>query len=159
MAIYERYGDTSYLIFSDVMVYSEKRKIFLRPRPDTGGYLRVALRIDGRTVERYIHRMVGETFLKKIDGKDIINHIDADKENNDFTNLEWVTAKENVYHTFFMGKNDQRKNKRVAQIDINGKIITKYDTLNEAMRKTGTNNGSISKCCKGLMLSSFFRRR
>jgi len=150
MIAQERYADTSYLISNDGRVYSEKRNKFLRPRPDTGGYLRVSLRINGRTVERSVHRMVGENFLKKTDGKDIINHIDANRENNKSTNLEWVTAKGNVYHTFFMGKNSRRKNRSVAQIDIKGKIIATYNSLNEAMRKTGVDTGGISRCCNGL---------
>ena len=151
MRTFERYADTEYLIFNDGRVYSEKTKRFLKPRPDTGGYLRVVLRIDGKSVERAIHRMVGENFLRKIDGKDIINHIDANRTNNDFTNLEWVTVKENVYHAFFMGKNAQRKNRFVTQIDIKDKVIAIYTSLNEAARKTGANSGSISRCCNGLM--------
>lgn len=45
-----------------------------------------------------VHRMVALTFLPQVDGKPFVNHIDRDTANNAVTNLEWVTASENVRH-------------------------------------------------------------
>lgn len=65
-------------------------------------YLKVNLRIN-RTERKSkaVHRIVAETFLPKVEGKNYVNHIDLDKTNNCLDNLEWVTQKENCnhYHT------------------------------------------------------------
>ena len=45
---------------------------------------------------KLVHRLVAETWLTKPNGKYEVNHIDHNKENNDYTNLEWVTRSENM---------------------------------------------------------------
>ena len=57
-----------------------------------GGYRR--LRTSGVSVS--VHRMVALTFHETIDDCNIVNHIDHDKLNNSFENLEWVDQKENM---------------------------------------------------------------
>ncbi len=42
--------------------------------------------------------MVGKSFIENDKNKPFINHIDGNKLNNNATNLEWVTAKENMVH-------------------------------------------------------------
>ena len=49
------------------------------------------------------HRAVAETFIPKIDGKEIINHRDGNKLNNLTENLEWVTYRENNIHALKTG--------------------------------------------------------
>lgn len=44
------------------------------------------------------HRLVAEVFIGQIPEKYQVNHIDGVKTNNHFTNLEIVTASENVQH-------------------------------------------------------------
>lgn len=53
-----------------------------------GGYRRIRT----RNVSIAVHRMVAQTFLEPVAGKDIVNHIDHNKLNNAFDNLEWVTS-------------------------------------------------------------------
>ena len=47
-----------------------------------------------------VHRLVAETFLKKIDGLDFVNHLDGDKKNNHVDNLEWCTKSQNAKHAY-----------------------------------------------------------
>ena len=61
------------------------------------GYKFVILRIGGKTVQQYVHRLVGYTFLGLTKEKEI-NHIDGDKSNNILSNLEVCNRKENVEH-------------------------------------------------------------
>lgn len=51
----------------------------------------------------FIHRLVGETFVKNPDKKPQINHINGVKDDNYFENLEWVTNLENTHHAQRIG--------------------------------------------------------
>ena len=63
------------------------------------GYLRT--QIAGKT--RLVHRLIAKTFVPKPEGKDFVNHIDGDKQNNEVRNLEWVTRSENIKHAYSIG--------------------------------------------------------
>ena len=68
-------------------------------RTTIGGYLQVGMTNKNKyRVNRYIHRLVAETFIPNLDNKKEVNHIDGDKTNNRVDNLEWVTRKENMQH-------------------------------------------------------------
>lgn len=63
------------------------------------GYLRI--QIAGKT--RLVHRIIADTYLRKIDEKNFVNHMDGDKQNNNVGNLEWVTRSENMVHAYTHG--------------------------------------------------------
>lgn len=46
----------------------------------------------------YIHRLIAETFIENPDTLPCVNHIDGNKQNNDISNLEWCTSKQNSIH-------------------------------------------------------------
>lgn len=51
----------------------------------------------------YIHRALAKAFIPNHEGKPCINHIDGNKQNNDLSNLEWCTHKENMQHAHRTG--------------------------------------------------------
>ena len=60
------------------------------------GYLRIDLYDDdGKKRHLKIHRLVAMAFVGNPFNKPCINHIDGNNQNNSYTNLEWVTDKEN----------------------------------------------------------------
>lgn len=61
------------------------------------GYARVCIKVDNKFVDRYVHRLVAESFLGDVEGKQI-NHLDGNKLNNNVSNLEIVTFKQNISH-------------------------------------------------------------
>lgn len=71
----------------------------LMPHKTHKGYLRVGLMLHGKQVHVYVHRLVARTFINNIKNKPQINHKDGNKLNNTVSNLEYVTAMENVQHS------------------------------------------------------------
>lgn len=57
----------------------------------------------------YVHRLVAEAFCENPKGQKCVNHKDLNKENNHYTNLEWVSHKENTAHFIFSDKYKKRK--------------------------------------------------
>ena len=66
-------------------------------KPVKGGdnYLHVYLCKNGKQKNIKIHRLVAEAFIPKIDGKEFVDHIDGDRQNNNVNNLRWCTQAEN----------------------------------------------------------------
>lgn len=97
-----------------------------------------------------VHRLVALNFLAepKSKSKNVVNHIDENKQNNHYKNLEWVTNRQNIVHSC---------GKRVHQIDRNtGEIIKTYDSIRAASRAMGRKtNSNISQVCKGIRPSVF----
>lgn len=68
------------------------------------GYARVSLCKDGIVSRKFVHRIVAESFLGTPDyERPIINHIDGNKNNNHYLNLEWTTHRENLKHALDTG--------------------------------------------------------
>lgn len=61
------------------------------------GYKRVCLRLDNSDVHKYVHRLVLQAFLGDNPGLQV-NHKNGIKTDNRLSNLEWVTAAENLAH-------------------------------------------------------------
>lgn len=65
------------------------------------GYMTAHLSHKGKAVKKLVHRLVMEAFRGS--SKLHVNHLDGDKSNNHISNLEYVTAQENVDHAIRTG--------------------------------------------------------
>lgn len=82
-------------------IYKEK---ILKFGINSRGYLYVNLCKNAKIKKHLIHRLVGQHFIKNLYNKPCINHIDCNKQNNYYENLEWCTYKENTQHAILNGR-------------------------------------------------------
>lgn len=115
---------------------------------NNSGYLYVGVRVNGRFVNFRVHRLVAETFLPKIDGKNHINHIDGNKTNNSIDNLEWCTASENEVHKVqVLGKKQIPPVNTSRVIDTDTGIV--YESVKAAAEATGADSHHIGEVASG----------
>lgn len=108
---------------------------------------------DGSSVKRnkFIHRLLCEAFLPNPDGKKHVNHKDGDKTNNDLSNLEWATEKENSQHAVDNGLTTyEHCEAPVVQMDDDFSVIAEFKSITEAMKATGVQGANISKVVRKL---------
>ena len=108
----------------------------------------------------FVHRLVAIAFIPPAEREDQvqINHINGIKDDNHYSNLEWMSDAENrrhasetgITHVFTRGEKHP-KSKRVISTDMNTGVEVTYGSMSEAARVTGTGQGHISQVCRKLL--------
>lgn len=128
----------------------------LTQRLDYKGYKKVKLCKEGQCKLVFVHRLVASAFLEKPDGKNIVNHRDGNKQNNNVGNLEWCTDSENQIHSYRVLGNKKPKwliellkeksSKPVRCIETG----IEYPSISEAARSVGAKTDThIGEVCRG----------
>lgn len=101
-----------YLYIKDCYIINDKDEFFntrtgnkLKTTNTVDGYVSICLmKKGGGTTLLKVHRLLMMAFRPVDDmDKKQVNHIDGNKHNNCFDNLEWVTPKENIRHAWRTG--------------------------------------------------------
>ena len=131
-------------------------------------YLKFSRKCDGIRKTIPIHRLVAFHFVDNPLRKKYINHLDCNKQNNFFMNLEWCTPKENCEHaaknklyikTYNKGENHPKcklSNEQVLSIfNSNMKYKEIADNFNVHIATVGfIKNGSIWSHITGKIITS-----
>lgn len=113
------------------------------------GYLKITLYDNGRKKHKFVHRLVADAFCEKKDACNEVNHIDYNRQNNDSSNLEWITHQGNVRHSIvnmqgLKSRSKTNTNERYISFDkskhrykvtIKGKHYGWFKCLTEAIIK------------------------
>ena len=146
---------TKYEIYEDGRIWSYKTNRFLKPETDKVGYKLVVLSDNEGKIKTYkLHRVVYEA----VSGEPIpkgfeVNHIDEDKSNNRFSNLNLMTHKENcnwgtgIERQAKSMTNNPKISKAVGAFK-NCELVMTFQSMSEAERQ-GFSQGNIWFCCNG----------
>lgn len=143
-------GYDDYYVTNDGRVWTNKRKNgierFMKQR-NMDGYMHVVLYKDGKYKNCCVHRLVAQAYIPNPDNKPYINHIDGNRANNNVSNLEWCTQKENVLHSInVLGKWSNSENQRKLASEL-GKSLRKLtmEQANELRRLHKEEHISLTK--------------
>lgn len=147
MLIKIKEADNDYFISDDGYVYHLQRK--LKYRLTKNGYARVQYKVNGKYIDKYVHRLVAQHYIPNPNNLPCVNHKDGNKLNNCVENLEWCTYKANMEHASSHGlinKNSElrkikcKENQKKAT-KVNSKPMIEYDENGHYVRehKSGTN--------------------
>ena len=122
--------------FGNIKSLRKDVPIILKPFKDTNGYYRVSL----YNKDYSVHRLVANAFLPKIENKDVVNHLDLIKTNNNVLNLQWCNNRENTNHyhnRLNPGVHITKNNRFLVKIYKNKKqcYLGTFDTINEASER------------------------
>lgn len=141
-------GFSKYCITKDGRVYSLRSERFLSIQDR--GYQMINLTSDtGEQIYVYVHRLVAFAYCDGYEEGLHVNHIDGNKCNNYYTNLEWVTRSQNMVHARRNGliKSSPSINEETAHricrmleqggqpIDVSRAIGVTIDSVKDILRK------------------------
>jgi hypothetical protein len=137
---FEEHSDYAVTSDGNVISYKGREDRVLKGGENNYGYLHVILSLNGKRKMTTIHTLVAKAFCKGYSEGLTVDHIDENKKNNNFTNLQWLTRGDNAR---------KGNNKPVAQLNLDGKLIKIWDSATQAQQIGGFNQGNISSVCLG----------
>ncbi len=98
-----------YRVYEDGTIYDLVKQRVMPTHITPNGYVATYMHIGDVGTEYGVHRVVLCAFTDKpIHYKLQVNHKDGNKQNNNLSNLEWVTCSENLKHAFKHGLHSQQ---------------------------------------------------
>jgi hypothetical protein len=136
----------SYEVSNSGVVRRKTIDTVLKQTPNRKGYLRVGLCKNGVSTTKEVHRLVGNAFIPREEGKNILDHIDhKNKLNNHVSNLRWVTCSQSNINKGLKSNNTsgykgvsfhKQSGLWAAYINVNGKrtSLRTHNTAEDAAR-------------------------
>ena len=107
------------------------------------GYEKIVLMKDNSVHRLFVHRLVAKEFIPNNENKKCVNHIDSNRKNNAYKNLEWVSHSENSFHSWSVGGCTKYCVPVLAHNTITGEDIS-FQSVSLASKITGVNRGTIN---------------
>ena len=108
------------------------------------GYRSLNIRSGGKTLNRYVHKLVAEYFVTRENSdQTFVIHMDYEKQNNVHSNLKWVTKNEMIEHN---RNNPNFKNRPAPQRTSNYKLTeSKVKIIKKLLRNDKNRLKMIAK--------------
>lgn len=114
-------------------------------RHNHNGYLCVSFRMNGKKVNKFVHRLVAETFITNPDNLQQVNHLDCNRTNNNVENLEWCTISYNAkYREKFGISSTESRGHPIFAINLKTQEVSQFRSQHEASRLLGFSQGNIN---------------
>lgn len=157
---YKKIKQTQYCVNRNGDVINYRKRKSLNQTLNANGYPCVSINFrKDICLPTETHRLVALYFIPNPELKPQVNHIDGNPLNNNISNLEWVTAQENVKHAYDTGLNKhingKHKDTKLSVKDVN-RILELKDTCTRK-ELAAMFNVSTSHVCK--IISGKKRRR
>ncbi len=166
--------DGLYSVSTSGEVYSHISNKHLKQNENIHGYPMVCLYKNKGSKYVAVHRLVALAHIPKPYNKNVVDHIDTNKKNNNVSNLRWCTTKENcnnpltLLHAgesrkgekhYMYGKKMSSLSRERLSISKKGHIVTqetrkKIGNANRGRKMTDEQKLKMSNAQKGKKLSS-----
>lgn len=93
-----------------------------------------------------VHRLVALAFLPNPYNYETVDHIDYNIENNCVANLRWLPKCENSKRSWD-DKNHDGQKVCICQFNLDGKLLNKFNSIQEAANEIGCDRSNISRAC------------
>jgi hypothetical protein len=126
-----------YMINEEGIIYKirgKKSNRIMQPKIDKDGYYYIGLRNEQGRFFKRVHRLVAEAFIPNDNEDfDIVNHIDGNKQNNHYTNLEWCNVQYNTSYSYqVLGKEGNHTTDISCSLYENDTFISDFDCIKDA---------------------------
>ena len=142
-----------YIVYEDGNVYSLSKNKMMKPTLQKNGYCKIYI----CNKNTWLHRFIMEVFNGKSDLT--VDHIDGNAQNNNLSNLEYVTQAENTRRMFERVGTAHLKNNFNGEIYGCKKLVykgLKFNSINELARKMGLNRNTVkNRIKKGILNVEF----
>ena len=133
---WKKLPNTIYSISSCGSIGNDIRNYIKKQTVTKDGYLTAC--IQGKTMQS--HRLVARLFNENFSDNLVVNHIDFNRKNNDYRNLQMCTVKENVRHSSRVGRYTRK-----GELNNNCKYKNETVLMIRTYLETGLNCVEISK--------------
>jgi D-arabinose 1-dehydrogenase-like Zn-dependent alcohol dehydrogenase len=146
---------TNYEVSSYGNVRNKITNYILKPIKHSTGYSVINLCGNNTRKTTRLHKIVATHFIYNEFNDECINHINGIKSDNRVENLEWISQRENVTHSYLKIKKTSKyhgvsfsksRNKFIARVRIDNKVkslgwfINEIDAYNEVLNFLKENN-------------------
>nr|WP_087511402.1 NUMOD4 motif-containing HNH endonuclease [Lactiplantibacillus plantarum] len=137
----------------------KKHGVMLSGCNNGNGYLSVQLAKDGCKKRKYIHRLVAESFVHRVENNNEVNHKDENTLNNRADNLEWCNRKYNCNYGNHNNKLSESKgSKFVVTNNVTGAKML-FNSKDVASKVLKISYNKIVQGIKDGRISYLFRQK
>ena len=97
--------------------------------------------------QRSVHREVAKAFISNPHNLPEVNHLDENKNNNFYSNLEWSSRRQNIVHSF---------GKPVKVISPDNELL-EFDSVSSLAKAMKANQGNVSRFVRGIRYKNGYK--